>query len=151
MLLLLRPPEGSTARNICPTHPPGFIIPPKTMLPPRLTVVIWSKLGVTAAFCALLERMHQNWLPVSPPPIKRFPLLSTSSVPNWASLGILIGVCQVAPPSMDRLNCPKSQAKMPGAQYWYWKPWPMLVGVRSIVNHSLSPPPPPRSPEKSVQ
>src|SRR4051812_2159104 len=105
MLLLVGPPERSATRNICPTHPPGFISPPKTMLPPRSTGVIRSNDGVTAGFCALLERMHQNWLPVSPPPTKRLPLLSTSSVPNWASFGILIGVCQVAPPSTDRLNC----------------------------------------------
>src|SRR5947207_2274071 len=118
MLLLVGSPERSAARNIWPTHPPGFIDPPKTMLPPRLTVVIWSKVGVTAGFCALLERMHQNWLPVSPPPIKRLPLLSTSSVPNWGSLGILIGVIQVTPPSVDRVNSPPSQLTKP-AQNWY--------------------------------
>src|SRR4051794_16265131 len=121
MLLLVGPPERSIARNVCPTHPPGFTDPPKTILPPRLTVVIWSKVGVTAGFCALLERMHQNWLPVSPPPIKRLPLLSTSSVPSWGSLGMLIGVIHVTPPSVDRVNSPPSQLTKP-AQNWYWNP-----------------------------
>ena len=26
-----------------------------------LTAVLWSKVGVTAPFFALVERMHQNW------------------------------------------------------------------------------------------
>src|SRR5215470_8068062 len=114
MLLLVGPPERSTARKIWPARPPGFTVPPKTRLPPMLTVVIWSKLGVTPGFCALLERMHQKLLPESPPPMKRLPLLATSSVPHWGLLGILIGLCQVAPPSVDRLNPVKSlpQAKI---------------------------------------
>ena len=51
---------------------------------------------------------------------------------------MLIGFCQVAPPSVERLNSPEVQAKKP-VQNWYWKPWPMLAGVLSSVNHSLSP------------
>src|SRR5207249_12165368 len=51
---------------------------------------------------------------------------------------MLTGVCQVIPPSVDRLNPPKSQAAN-SVQNWYWKPCPMLVGVLSTVNHSLSP------------
>ena len=68
--------------KIWPASPPGFTVPPKTRLPPMLTVVIWSNVGVTAGFCALLDRMHQKLLPESPPPMKRFPLLATSSVPH---------------------------------------------------------------------
>src|SRR5918996_2470226 len=111
MLLFVAVPERSIARNICPISPPGFTVPPKRRLPPMLTVVIWSKVGVTAGFCALLERIHQKVLPESPAPINRLPLPATSSVPHWGELGILIGVCQLAPPSVDRLNPPESQAK----------------------------------------
>src|SRR6266536_1496946 len=118
MLLLVAVPERSTARKIWPANPPGLICAPNNRLPPRLTVVTWSKVGVTFGFCALLERMHQNWLPSSPPPMKRLPLLSTSSVPHFGSLGMLIGVIHVAPASVDRLNSPKSQAKKP-VQNWY--------------------------------
>ena len=35
------------------------------------TVVTWSKVGVTAGFCALVERMHQKLLPPLLPPMKR--------------------------------------------------------------------------------
>src|SRR5712672_2809433 len=63
MLLLGAPPERSTARKIWPASPPGFTVPPKTRLPPRFTVVIWSNVGVTAGFCALLDRMHKKLLP----------------------------------------------------------------------------------------
>ncbi len=51
---------------------------------------------------------------------------------------MLIGVYQVPPPSVERLNPPNSQAAN-SVQNWYWKPCPMLVGVLSMVNHSLSP------------
>src|SRR5437667_7511962 len=138
MLLFVAVPERSTARKIWPASPPGLISAPINRLPPRLTVVTWSKVGVTFGFCALLERTHQNPLPLSPAPIKRLPLLATSSVPHWGALGMLTGVCQVIPPSVDRLNPPKSQAAN-SVQNWYWKPCPMLVGVLSTVNHSLSP------------
>ena len=67
--------------------------------------MLWSKVGVTAPFFALVERMHQNWLRASPPPIKRLPFESTSGVPHWGELGILIGFIQVTPPSVERLNC----------------------------------------------
>src|SRR5919106_2076244 len=111
MLLLVGPPERSTAMKICPASPSGLTGGPYHRLPPMLTVVIWSKVGVTAGFCALLDRMHQKLLPLSPPPMKRFPLEATSSVPHCGELGILIGLCHVAPPSVERLNPPKSQAK----------------------------------------
>src|SRR2546422_5004805 len=103
MLLFVGPPERSTHWNICPVNPTGFIDPP-TRLPPMLTVVTWSKVGVTLGFCALEERMHQKVLNPSPPPIKRLPLLATSSVPQCAELGRLSGFCQVTPASVDRLN-----------------------------------------------
>src|SRR5881397_2382138 len=119
MLLLVGPPERSTARKIWPTSPPGLTVPPKITLPPMLTVVTWSKVGVTAGFCALLERTHQKLLPSSPPPMKRLPLEATSSVPQTGPFGILIGLCQVTPPSMERLNPPNSQAKISGPQNWY--------------------------------
>src|SRR6266550_2267532 len=119
MLLFVAPPERSTARKGCPSSPAGFI-PPPTSLPPRLTVVVWSKVGVTFPFCALVERTHKNWLPIEPP-IKRLPLVSTSSVPCMGELGILIGVIQLTPPSVDRLNSPPSQLKKP-VQNWYWNP-----------------------------
>src|SRR6266853_572727 len=111
MLLLVGPPERSTARNIWPASPPGLTVPPYTVLPPMLTVVTWSNVGVTFGFCALVERMHQKLLTSSPPPMKRLPLEATSSVPQTGPLGMLIGLCQVAPPSVERLNSPKSQAK----------------------------------------
>src|ERR1700747_3440839 len=113
MLLFVGPPERSTARNIWPASPPGLTVPPKTVLPPMLTVVTWSKVGVAAGFLALVERTHQKSLPSSPPPMKRSPLEATSSVPHTGPLGILTGVCHVAPPSVDRLNSPESQAKKP--------------------------------------
>src|SRR6266480_3324977 len=100
MLLFVDPPERSTARKICPASPPGLTVPPKIKLPPILTVAIWSKVGVTFGFCALVERIHQKLLPLSPPPINRLPLEATSSVPHWGELGILIGLCHVAPPSV---------------------------------------------------
>src|SRR5580765_1694374 len=98
--------------KICPANPPGLTAPPKTRLPPMFTVVTWSKVGVTAGFCALLERIHQKLLPLSPPPMNRLPFKATSSVPHWGELGMLIGLGQVAPPSVERLNPPKSHAKI---------------------------------------
>ena len=45
-------------------------------------------MGVTAGFCALLERTHQNGLAkLAAPPIKRLPFVSTSSVPQTGELG----------------------------------------------------------------
>src|SRR5882724_3646737 len=121
MLLFVAVPERSTARKIWPASPPGLIAAPNNRLPPRLTVVTWSKVGVTFGFCALLERTHQNWLlNACPPPINRLPLVATSRVPHWGTLGMLIGVCHGAPPSVERLNPPKSHP--PSVQSWYWKP-----------------------------
>src|SRR5205807_10066503 len=122
MLLFVALPEWSTARNICPANPSGFINPLETMLPPRLTAVTWSKVGMRPRFCALLERMHQTWLPSSPPPIKRLPLASTSSVPQTGWLGISIGFIHVIPPSVERLNCLPPQLLPSVLQNWYWNP-----------------------------
>src|SRR5262249_3407237 len=77
------------------------------------------------------------------PPIKRLPLVATSRVPHTGELGILSGLCQVNPPSVDRLNCPKLQGAAV-LQAWYWNPCPVPL-VLSMVNHSLSPPPAPPS------
>src|SRR5438309_2913783 len=66
MLLFVAVPDRSTARKICPASPPGLIAAPNNRLPPRLTVVTWSKDGVTFGSFALLERTHQNPLPESP-------------------------------------------------------------------------------------
>src|SRR6476620_12069354 len=137
MLLLVGPPERSTARNIWPVSPTPF--KPLTRLPPRFTVVVWSNVGVTPGFCALVERMHQKLLPPFPPPMKRFPLVATSSVPHLAELGRLSGLCHVTPASVDRLNSPLVHVAA-GLHAWYWKPWPVPF-VLSMVNHCLSPPP----------
>src|SRR6266567_3705192 len=64
MLLFVAVPERSTARKICPASPPGFIAAPNCMLPPRLTVTFWSKVGVTAGFCAVLQAWYWNPCPV---------------------------------------------------------------------------------------
>ena len=73
---------------------------------PRLTAVLWSKVGVTAPFFALVERTHQIWSVLRfTPPRKRLPFESTSSVPQAGELGMLIGFIQVTPPSVERLNC----------------------------------------------
>src|ERR1051325_9020823 len=106
MLLFVGPPERSTARKHCPESPPGLIPPPKRRLPPRSTCALWSNVGVTAGFCASLERTHQNGLlKPSAPPIKTLPLLAMSIVPHTGALGIKIGLIQVAPLSVERLNC----------------------------------------------
>src|SRR5262245_33499206 len=88
--------------------------------------------------------MHQNGLvKLLAPPIKRLPLVATSSVPHTGEFGILSGVCQVNPPSVERLNC----LKLHGAAVlhaWYCSPCPMPL-VLSILNHCLSPPAAPPS------
>ena len=123
--------------NVWPQSPMP-LIPPWIRLPPKSTCVLWSKVGVTLGFCALLERMHQNGLlKLAAPPIKRLPLLATSSVPHTGESGRLSGFCQVTPPSMERLNWPKLQVAAV-LQAWYWNPCPVPL-VLSIVNHSLSP------------
>src|SRR5919201_1386017 len=106
MLLLVAVQERSTARKICPDSPPGLMAPPYRTLPPRLTVVTWSNVGVTPPFWALLERMHQNELPALPAPMKRLPFVSTSNVPHCGEFGTLIGVIHVTPPSVERLKLP---------------------------------------------
>ena len=98
-----------------------MMVSPKIRLPPRSTEAVWSKVGVTPPFCALLERIHQNGLLKFAPPIKRLPFVSTSSVPHTGELGILIGFIQVTPPSVDRLNCPPPQVAEV-LQAWYWNP-----------------------------
>src|SRR5207237_9146838 len=110
MLLLVGPPDRSTHRNCWPMSPPGFTFP-LTRLPPMLTVVTWSKVGVTFGFCALDERIHQKALPLFPPPMYRLPLDATSSDPHCGELGTLIVLCQLAPALVDRLNPPNCQAK----------------------------------------
>src|SRR6266852_4230413 len=100
MLLFVAVPERSTARNKCPSSTTPFI-PPPTMLPPMLTGVLRPKVGVWPPICALLERSQKNVLNPSPP-TNRLPLVSTSRVPYIGELGIVIGGCQVTPPSVER-------------------------------------------------
>src|SRR6266513_5909441 len=135
------------ARNTIPSSPAG-LIPPKPRKPPMLTKVLRSKVGVWVAICALLERSQKKVLNPSPP-INRLPLLSTSSVPSVGELGIVIGFCQVTPPSMERWNCTPPPLQLMPSPAWYWNPCPGPL-VLSIVNHCLSPPPAPFSPESSV-
>ena len=91
------------------------------MTPPILTDVLWSNVGVTAPFFALVERMHQNWVKeVVTPPKKRLPFESTSGVPHWGICGMLIGFIQVDPPSVERLNSPLYCVAV--SQNWYWNP-----------------------------
>src|SRR5437868_15552231 len=104
MLLFVAVPDRSTARKICPASPPGLIAAPNNRLPPRLTVVTWSKDGVTFGSFVLLERTHQNPLPGSPAPIKRSPLRATSSVPHFRGLGMISCGRHVIPPSGVRTN-----------------------------------------------
>src|SRR6266481_5109265 len=102
MLLLVGPPERSIARNNIPSRPAGFIPPPERSPPMLMFWVIWSKLGVWFPIWALLERTQEKVFPS--PPIKRLPLVSTSSVPSVGPAGIAIGACQVTPPSVERWN-----------------------------------------------
>src|SRR6476469_9927362 len=100
LLLVVGLPDLSIARNNIPSSPAG-LIPPLDRVPPILMFcVTWSKVGVWPPFCALLERTQVKVFPS--PPIKRLPLVSTSSVPSVGALGIMIGACQVIPPSVDR-------------------------------------------------
>src|SRR6266853_804569 len=102
MLLLVGPSERSIARNNIPSSPAG-LIPPTVRLPPRLTAVLWSKVGVWFPYCALLERSQEKMVPAPfSPPTKTLPLVSTSSVPILVELGIAIGACQMTPPSVER-------------------------------------------------
>src|SRR6266404_3042621 len=119
------------------------------MLPPRVTAVLRSKVGVWPPICALLERTQRNAVPPLQPPTKRLPLVSTSSVPYIGELGITIGDCQVTPPFVERWNCTPLPLQLMPSSTWYWKPCPGPL-VLSMVNHCLSPPPAPRSQESSV-
>src|SRR5215510_25321 len=100
MLLLVAVPERSIAKKHCPSSPPG-LIPPEPRKPPMLTDVFRSKVGVWPPICALLERTQLKLLDPSPP-IKRLPLVSTSSVPRSVPPGTTIGACQVTPPLVER-------------------------------------------------
>src|SRR5437763_5788740 len=120
------------------------------MVPPRLAAVFWSKVGVWPPICALLERTQRSVLPLTQPPIKRLPLVSTSSVPYIGEPGTAIGVCQLTPPLVERWNSTPPPLQLIPSSDWYWKPCPGPL-VLSMVNHSLSPPPPPRSDDCSTQ
>src|SRR5205823_185445 len=148
-LLLVGLPDRSIARNNIRSRPPGFI-PPLPVEPPMLTAVIRSKVGVWPPNCALLERSQYNVEPLNQPPTKRLPFVATSSVPYTGPLGILIGACQVTPPSVERWNCTPPPLQLKPSSAWYWKPCPGPL-VLSMVNHSLSPPPAPLSGERSTQ
>src|SRR5882724_3982520 len=148
MLLLVEPPERSIAINNIPSSPAGFIPPPDRSPPMLMFCVTWSKLGVWFPICALLERTQAKVFPS--PPIKRLPFVSTSSVPSVGPPGIMIGACQVIPPSVERWNCTPPPLQLIPSSAWYWKPCPGPL-VLSMVNHSLSPPPAPLSPESNVQ
>src|SRR2546430_1019838 len=105
--LSVGPPERSTHRNTWPVRPTG-LIDPKIKLPPILTVVTWSKVGVPG-WLALLDRIHQKLLPPSPAPINTWWFDATSTVPHTGEFGMVTGSLQVTPPSVDRLNDPPSQ------------------------------------------
>src|SRR4029453_15570254 len=101
MLLFVLVPERSTARKTWPTSPSGLIGSLKTISPPKLTPVLWSKVGTKGPFFALVERTHQ----IPPvfkftPPINRLPSESTSNVPHAGEFGILMGSNQDDPPLM---------------------------------------------------
>src|SRR6266568_5250022 len=148
MLLLVAVPERSIARNNCPSSPAG-LIPPLPREPPMLTEVTWSKVGVSPPSCALLERTQLKLLNPSPP-IKRLPLVSTSSVPRSVPPGTTIGVCQVTPPLVERWNSTPPPLQLMPSSDWYWNPCPGPL-VLSMVNHCLSPPPPPLLADCSTQ
>src|SRR5262249_34834924 len=117
MLLLVGPPERSIARNNCPSSPAG-LIPPLPMKPPMLTEVTRSKVGVWPPICALLERTQLKLLDPSPP-IKRLPLVSTSSVPKSVPPGTTMGVCQVTPPLVEGWNCTPLPLQLKPSSDWY--------------------------------
>src|SRR5438552_7073425 len=117
MLLLVAVPERLIARNNCPSSPAG-LIPPLPRKPPMLTGVTRSKVGVCPPNCALLERTQLKLLDPSPP-IKRLPLVSTSSVPKSVPSGTMTGACQVTPPSVDRWNCTPPPLQLAPSSDWY--------------------------------
>src|SRR5437773_4876420 len=131
MLLLVAVTERSIARNNCPSSPAG-LIPPEPRLPPMLTEVVRSKVGIWPPFCALLERTQLKLLNPSPP-IKRLPLVSTSSVPRSVPPGTTMGACQVTPPLVERWNSTPPPLQLMPSSDWYWKPCPGPL-VLSMVN-----------------
>src|SRR5258708_36751785 len=138
MLWLVGRGEGSTARNNIPSSPGGFIPPPDRSPPMLMFCVTWSKLGVWFPICALLDRTQAKVFPS--PPIKRLPFVSTSSVPSVGPAGIMIGACQVIPPSVERWNCTPPPLPLIPSLDWYWKPSPGPP-VLSMVNHCCCPHP----------
>src|SRR6476646_5041801 len=120
------------------------------MVPPRLTAVFRSKVGVWPPICALLERTQRNVEPPLQPPTKTLPFESTSSVPYMGEFGITTGDCHVAPPFVERWNWTPLPEQLAPSSAWYGNPCPGPL-VRSIVNHCLSPPPAPLSADSSVQ
>jgi len=139
MLLLVAPPERSTARKTWPARPSGLTAPGYSKPPPRLTAVFRSKEGVWPAICALLERRQRNPVPPVQPPTKTLPLVSTSTVPYMGEFGRVTELCHVTPPFVERCNAALVPAQLAASYIWYWKPCPGPF-VLSIVNHSLSPP-----------
>src|SRR6476659_11212409 len=119
MLLLVAPPERSTARKTWPARPSGLIAPGYSKPPPRLTAVFRSKEGVWPAICALLERTQRNAVPPLQPPTKTLPLVSTSRVPYIGELGITIGACQVTPPLVERWNWTPLPLQLIPSSAWY--------------------------------
>src|SRR4051812_7332743 len=106
MLLFVVLPVRSAVRKICPASPSGLIGALNRMLPPRLTLATRSKVGTTPLFLALLERRDHIWFVFKfTPPINKLPSASTSGVPHRGVFGRKIGLIQVDPPSVDRLNC----------------------------------------------
>jgi hypothetical protein len=51
---------------------------------------------------------------------------STSSVPQIGEFGMFMGFSQVAPPSVERVNCLPPQLLPAVLQFWYWNPCPVL-------------------------
>src|SRR5688572_8519858 len=96
---------------------------PALTLPPMFAGVARSKVGVTAASLALVDRTHQIFsagpTPASTPPRNRSPFEFTSSVPQTISLGMLTGSIQVNPPSMERLNCRPGVGLLAVLHHWY--------------------------------
>src|SRR5207249_9422799 len=82
--------------------------------------------------------------------IKWFPLWLTWCGHSAVRFGILFAGAQVPPPLVERWTSTPPPLQLIPSSAWYWKPCPGPL-VLSMVNHSLSPPPPPLSPESNVQ
>src|SRR5438874_1786527 len=85
------------------------------------------------------------------------PLGATESVPNQCHLLgltgsslIRSGALNVSPPLVERWNSTPPPLQLIPSSDWYWNPCPGPL-VLSMVNHCLSPPPPPLSPESKLQ